>query len=153
MKNYRIDTAFQFIQEMCDFIKEKASRSEWFKKDGEKYCNISQKVLEILEGSDPIPQEMNVTFYLSIETGKADEAEEWWERSNHWEIKVISGEIVYKSYSNLATIVGASQTDNLLLHSSAEEKPEDREALSKWLAGAKKALSNHETYVRVYEKK
>jgi hypothetical protein len=72
--------------------------------------------------------------------------EEWYEISRFCELTLHPGELVFAAYTNLATMVGASQSEKLQWATTQPMSDADEKALDGWATSVVDALAREEAH-------
>ncbi|MEM4251499.1 MAG: hypothetical protein QW828_06685 [Candidatus Bathyarchaeia archaeon] len=98
----------------------------------QKEAALAREALEIIESSKTT--EHQIHFFYSVTTDESSPGEEWWERSRCYEFTLDHQGIKFMSYDNLATMIGASQS-NYSIYRSWEADADVK--LHKWIEGVR----------------
>ncbi|HNB71376.1 MAG TPA: hypothetical protein PLB18_04235 [Acidobacteriota bacterium] len=138
--------------ELIDQWPWKPVSQEWERKKIEKMQPLLHKALARLDHPAEAGSAV-IVCRISVVTSKADEYEEWFERSRVWEVICAADSVQCQSHSNLATMVGASQSDWFVVCATDRETPEMLKQAEVWRSKLAQAIVQPEVYVDVVERK
>ncbi len=138
--------------ELIDQWPWKPVSQEWERKKIEKMRPLLHKALARLD-HPPEAGSAVIVCRISVVTSKADEYEEWFERSRVWEVICSGDSVQCQSHSNLATMVGASQGDWFVVRSTDSETSAMLKQADVWRNKMAQAILQPDVYVDVVERK
>ncbi|MBI4751464.1 MAG: hypothetical protein HY774_23540 [Acidobacteria bacterium] len=138
--------------ELIDQWPWKPVSQDWERKKIEKMRPLLQKALARLDHPAEAGSAV-IVCRISVVTSKADEYEEWFERSRVWEVMCSGDSVQCQSHSNLATMVGASQSDWFVVRSTDSQTSAMLKQAEVWRNKMAQAILQPDAYVDVVERK